>query len=505
MAKKMRKKKVTKKQTDMFAMVATIFAMWTMIVNPLWLEDQYFNQTEAKGHAMLAGAAITVLLLLCVVIVQKSVMPLLPHKNVTEISIVAFGVLAVVSAVLSDFKVESFFGYKGWWVGGVQMLLFALLVIFLSNKLEWSKMLENTIMIVGMIIFFIDLLHGAGIDFMFLHQNILESQYWAYLSTIGNINWFMGYIALTLPLILIRFMKNESNSRNVFYCFYLFMACIGVIFCRSDGLYVGFGFCAFFAVPFVLSKAQYVKRILLFVAFYGIAMMMTLFIPDYVHMIPGDGVCAIFAKPIIAIGMTVIGLAGYFVMKFVVKDYKTSVAKILTIVIEVCLGAVVVYFVIDTIKNYGDDWGSGRGMIWTYAVNMFKEMPTFNKLIGMGPETLFYYNEALNQQFGAIVQCNHSDVLQFLVTNGVLGLVAWMTMWISIVVRQIMSRDVEGEEFMFFVAVIAYFGQSLVNSAECLSWPMLIVVMGLYLHYYNKKNDVVEDVKEKKQAQSLLK
>lgn len=495
MAKKMKKKKVTKKENDFFALVAIFFAMWAMIVNPLWLEDQYFNQTAAKGHAMLAGSIITVILLLCVVIAQKTVKPLIPHKNVTEISIVAFGALAVISTVLSDSRFESFFGFNGWWVGGIQMLLFSLLAIFLSNKLEWSKLLETTIMSIGFVVYFIDLLHGAGVDFMFLHRNILESQYWAYLSTFGNINWFMGYIALTLPLILVSFFKSDDKERNVFYCIYLFMTCIGIIFCRSDGLYVGFGLCAFFAVPFVLSKAQYIRRFLLFVAFYGIAMMITLFVPAYVHMIPGDGVCAIFAKPIIAIGMTVIGLGGYAVMKYVVKDYKLSLAKILTIVFEVALCAVVAYFVMDVVKNYNDSWGSGRGMIWTYAINTFKEMPLFNQLIGMGPETLFNYNQALNEEFGGIVLCYHSDVFQFLITNGVLGLAAWLTMWVSIAVRWVKSRDVEGEEFMFMVAVFAYFGQSLVNSAECLSWPILIVVMGLYLHYYNKKQEVVEEEK----------
>ncbi|MBQ0040958.1 MAG: O-antigen ligase family protein [Clostridiales bacterium] len=493
MAKKMRKKKITRKQKDMFTMVAVFFAMWAMIVNPLWLEDQYFNQTAAKGHAMLAGSIITVILLLCVVIAQKSVKPLIPRKNVTEISIMAFGALAVISTLLCDFKGPSFWGNQGWWVGGVQMLLFSVLVIFLSNKLEWSRMLENTIMIIGLIVYFIDLLHGAGVDFMFLHRNMLEGQYWSYLSTFGNINWFMGYIALTLPIILIQFLKSDNNKRNVFYCIYLFMTCIGIIFCRSDGLYVGFGLCAFFAEPFVLSKAQYIRRFLLFVAFYGIAMMITLFMPAYSHMIPIDGVCAIFAHPIVAIGMTIIGIVGYIVVKRVVKDYTASVAKTLTIVFEIGLGLVVAYFVLDLIRNFGDDWGSMRGMIWTYAVNMFKEMPFFNKLIGMGPETLFYYNQVLNERFGGIVLCNHSDVFQFLVTNGVLGLAAWLTMWVSIAVRWVKTRDVEGEEFMFLVAVMAYFGQSLVNSAECLSWPILIVVMGLYLHYYNKKNEVTEE------------
>lgn len=490
MAKKMKKKKVTKKETDFFALVAIFFAMWTMIVNPLWLEDQYFNQTEAKGHAFLVGAAITIILLACVSIARMDISPLKPSKSVTEWAIIAFGVLAFISSLLSDFRMESLLGTKGWRIGGIQMLLFAILIIFLSNKLEWTKLLEGTIMSIGIFVFFIDLLHGAGVDFMFLHRNMLEEQYWNYLSTIGNINWFMGFIALTLPIILIRFLRNTDKDWDVFYSIYLFLACVGIIFARSDGLYIGLGVCAFFAVPVIMSNAQHLRKFMLMLAYYGVAMMMTLFIPAYSHMAQCDGICGFFAHPIVAIGMTVVGIVGYFVIKKKVPELNPKMARTITIAIEVAMGAVVLYFLVDSIRTFDENWGTLRGQIWIYTVNLFKELPFMDKSIGCGPETLFHYNQALNEMRGETVQVNHSDFMQFLVTNGILGIAAWITMWVSLFVGYIRTKEKNELAVGFFIALAAYFGQSLVNTAEGLSWPMLIVVMGLYLHYSKPKKEV---------------
>lgn len=493
MAKKAKKKKTITNNKDMFVKVAMFFALWTMIVIPLWLENQYFNQTAAKGHAFLLGAAITVLLILCVAVAQNSIKPVIPHKNVTESSIVVFAVLAVISSLLSELKIESFLGYKGWWVGGLQMLLFAILVIFLSRELEWTRLLEGAIMITGIIVYFIELLHGAGVDFLFLHRHMMPDQYWSYLSTIGNINWFMGFIALTLPIILIRFLRNTDKSWNLFYGIYLFMACIGIIFCRSDGLYIGLGICAFFAIPMILSRAQYLRKFMLMIAFYGVAMMMTLFVPAFIHMAECDGICSVFAHPIVAIVMTIVAVVGYIIIDKKVSEFNPRTSRIVTIVVELLMGAVVLSCLVISICTFDENWGTLRGQIWIYAVNVFREMPFLNKLIGYGPETAFYYNQALNEIRGGIVLVNHSDFMQFLVTNGILGLAAWVTMWASLFFEYIRTKDHNDLAMGFFVALAAYFGQSLVNTAECLSWPLLIVVMGLYLHYSRSTNEADDE------------
>ena len=145
------------------------------------------------------------------------------------------------------------------------------------------------------------------------------------------------------------------------------------------------------------------------------------------------------------------------------------------------------FFIIQTIRTFNNEWGSGRGVIWIYTFKLFDQMSFGEKLIGLGPETLRMYNTEINEIVGGWVLTNHSDFLQLLVTNGLLGLTAWIAMWASIVVKQIKSKVIEDDAFIFFICLMAYLGQSTVFTMECLCWPMLIVVMGLFLRYYKER------------------
>lgn len=480
----------TAKTIDMFKVAAVFFVMWSMIVNPLWLEDQYFNQTAAKGHALIAGISITFVLILIAAVSKQTIQPLKPRKNVTDISIVVFGVTAVISSVLSEYNIESMLGYRGWWIGGFQMLSFAILVILLSHRVEWSKMICATIMTVGFLIFFMDILHSVGIDFLYLHRDMLEGEVNSYLATIGNIDWQIGFISLTMPILAILYLKNEDKEWDILYRVYLFMACVGMVLIKTDGLYAGLGVCAFFAVPFVCSKAKYIERFLHIVGFFGIATLIVVYIPWFaITKQTVGGVAAVFVKPLVAWAFTILGAAGTVALRKFGNSYTPRIAKIVTIACELALAAVAIYFVIDMFTTFDDAWGSGRGMIWKFNLEYFAGMPFFNKLIGMGPETLLYYNSDLHAMYGMYVLTNHSDFLQFIITNGIIGCGAWIVMWISIIVRQLKHGSMNSDAFPFFIALMAYLGQSTVFTAEGMDWPLLISVMGLYLFYqYREEN-----------------
>lgn len=485
--------KLLNNEYDIFNIAALVYILWAMIVSPLWLENQYFNQTEAKGHAFIAGVVVAFVMIAIAVITKKTVKPLLPKKNVTDISIVVFGIMAVLSSLLADHKLASMFGYKGWWIGGFQMLAFTVLVIFLSNKAKWSNSICGTIMGVGFIVYLMDIMHGAGVDFLYLHQNMLEGQIYGYLSTLGNIDWHIGFITLTMPILAIMYMKNTDKEWDNLYRAYLFMACIGITFNRTDGIYVGLGLCALFAVPFVFSKVQHLERFLHIIFLFGLSLLIVIYIPWFeVIKNSVDGITAVFSKPLIAWMVTIVGIAGSVLVHKFMTEIAPRAARMLTIVCEIILAAIIIYFFVDTIMNFSDEWGSQRGMIWKYVAEYFSDMPLFNKLIGMGPETLFEYNAPLNETFGGIVQTYHSDFLQFIVTNGIIGCGAWIVMWGSLIVRQLKKGSINSEAFPFFVAIIAYLGQSLVFTAEGVSWPMLIAVMGLYLSYQNRYETIPE-------------
>ena len=474
------------------AIAATFYAMWMTILCPLYLEDQYFNLRDSKGHIFLAGAFLSMAFVIVAALKEKTIKPLLPTKDVTELSLTVFAAFGIISALLSGAVKDSLFGSQCWWFGGIAMFAFALFVILMSNTISFGRMLRNTMLTIGFIVMGIGLIHACGVDFMYLHRYMEGGYSYGYLSTIGNINWYQAYMCLTFPLVAILFMQNDDKEMDTIYLPYMFLGAMNLIFTGCDGLYVGIGVCAFFVIPFVFSKLKRFRRFMLIVAFYGLAALMIIYLPVFDGMQASiGGLCAIFLKPIVAWGITLVGTAGYIVSRKLLKEFKPQHSKIIIIVCEALLIAAVIYFLIDTIRNFNDEWGSGRGQIWRYTVEFFGGMPFFNKLIGMGPETLHIHNVPLSNAMQMNVLANHSDFLQLLITNGIIGVGAWITMWGSIIYKQIKHGNMDDCSFAFFATLMCYMGQSTVNTIQGMTTGMLSVLMGIYLGYArkNKKNN----------------
>ena len=73
-------------------------------------------------------------------------------------------------------------------------------------------------------------------------------------------------------------------------------------------------------------------------------------------------------------------------------------------------------------------WGSGRGTIWKQMAYVYGELPVRRKLLGAGEESI----AALMQQYlpdvvakdTTLLDNAHNEYLQYLLTHGLLGLLA---------------------------------------------------------------------------------
>lgn len=267
---------------------------------------------------------------------------------------------------------------------------------------------------------------------------------------------------------------------------------MNIVFTNCDGLYVGVGVCALFMIPFVFSTLKRFRRFMLIFAFYGLSELIIIYLPVFNDMHASiGGVCAMFIKPIVAWFITLIGMAGYILSRKVLKEFDPKISRMIIIACEILVVAAAVYFLVDSIRNFNDEWGSGRGQIWKYSVNYFADMPFFNKLIGVGPETLHIHNETLSNTMQLLVLANHSDFLQLLVTNGIIGVGAWITMWGSIIYRQLKHGNMNDASFAFFAAMMCYLGQSFFNTIQGMTTGMLSVLIGYYLGYARKNKKII--------------
>ena len=81
--------------------------------------------------------------------------------------------------------------------------------------------------------------------------------------------------------------------------------------------------------------------------------------------------------------------------------------------------------------DFNDKWGSYRGYIWRRVTGLYGELPFVQKIFGHGNESIRslmddrFYDEML-QVTGTVYDNAHNEYLQYLVTQGLLGMLSYV-------------------------------------------------------------------------------
>ena len=131
-------------------------------------------------------------------------------------------------------------------------------------------------------------------------------------------------------------------------------------------------------------------------------------------------------------------------------------------------------------------WGSGRGAIWFESYRVyFDEYTVIQKLFGAGPDMLERWYANLSIGFGQRILVSHSEPIQVMMALGAVGFATYalMTMF---TIKKIISLKEDKTAARFCLPVLAYYGQSLVNSATITNLSLLV----LFLNFvYNNCSD----------------
>ena len=136
-----------------------------------------------------------------------------------------------------------------------------------------------------------------------------------------------------------------------------------------------------------------------------------------------------------------------------------------------------------------DNWGSGRGYIWSNLINGYKNYPFIYKIFGLGEGTvrknLSYYSDShWDILYGNVVDNAHSIWLQMLVTMGCVGVIILLVIFIHTLVNSA-KHGVPDIIAGFGMAALVYAVQGAGNILEVITFPMFICAMAIV--NYNKK------------------
>ena len=135
---------------------------------------------------------------------------------------------------------------------------------------------------------------------------------------------------------------------------------------------------------------------------------------------------------------------------------------------------------LDRWLKWSDQWGTERAKIWKYSLDYFASLPRINQVFGGGPSGLYYYDIKHMLFHDAVLDNAHNEYLQYLICNGVCGLIAYMLL-VTHAILSICFNKNNPERLSFLCAIVGYCAWSMVGISQPMTTPYFFMIIGLSL------------------------
>lgn len=414
-----------------------------------------------------------------------------PPYSCVDIAFMCFFFFVLVAGILSEYRNDVWIGAAARYQGVLTILLYTLMYFAVSRNLQKP----NAFLLCAVVVFSVVCLFGVcncfDIDLLGLHDRLSDRQKGAYISTIGNINFYSSYLCLLLPLVLCGFIQATNKTSRIIYTVSLLIGSFGIMVTASESFALGLSVAVAVIPLFLKDDTKKLKRYLV-----GIVMVilssqlyMLLYNRAEVRHVPLSEALQLFTNPYVAAVLTAVCAVVYILLcvcpKIIKKGIFVYAFLLCAAVIAIC-----VCFVLSNTKGLGsldayfritDEWGSKRGEIWKQCLTLFKGFSLKEKLFGIGPEALQRISDGSAVFAGKVLDQAHNEYLQYLLTTGICGFVAYLSIPVTITftVAKYLRRNTLAVGL--FAGLAAYWLQATVNIAQPFTTPLMygyIAILG---------------------------
>lgn len=502
---------------------------------PFYMQNGYVEIGDAKfsfyKEITLGGFALIVpLAVISMLLRYRETKSIVRYKSlsVTDCAFLFYGVAVVLSYFFSEFKQEAFWGEKGWYMGLATQLLFILSYFLVSRFWEYEEKLLLAFLAASAGIFLLGLLNRFSV-----YPIVIEGANREFISTMGNINWYCGYFAVLFPIGFVWYWITDKKWIKAAGAFYVLLGIATGVSQGSSSAFIVIP--ALYLLLFCLSFRS-LKRMkslfelaFLFCAACQALRIWRLYLPesfDYYDGSLSDWITMSRATLYAMVPLAVV----YLLMLLAEKKKHMDITRykmlrqIILLVLIIAAGVYVMLLIFNTrardgirfmggqqILIFSEYWGSSRGGTWSAGIGVFQEMPGLRKLVGAGPDCFASYlytlpdvTEKVMDQFGTSRLTNaHNEWLTVLVNNGILGLIGYAGIFLSVWLRFIYRAEKVTAElknkllddsrqlllYAFAASAIAYTAHNIVSFQQILSTPFIFLLLGMGERLMKKKRE----------------
>lgn len=427
-------------------------------------------------------------------------------------------------------------GYSGWHMGLVSQVMFVLIYFAVSRFWKWSEFTLFSAIVTSGAIYQIAILQRFSIDPLKMYENLGPENIEKFLSTLGQTTWFSSYVVLVFPLAVFFYWYDDRKWVRILAGIVTALGFGSLCTAHSDSGYVAYVLILmvffWFSLESNKSFARFLEILLIGLASFRIIGIMQMFFPEkMIQLVYEDEKISFFITQstlmlVALVVVAVLYIAFYLfcvsskmeLLKFgknkksqqgntantKAKGFDISkflwLRKLMIVAAVVVLLGVVLAIVLTTKKmlpdslagfydvgffNFDDYWGNARGFNWRMSLLAIKNASFKDMLIGVGPDCFAMSMDKYCAQEVAIfwsgykLACAHNEFLNMMVTQGILGVAAYVGIFISFIVRSTKSGIETRLVVPFSAAALAYMGHNFFCYQQCICTPTVFLLMGI--------------------------
>lgn len=434
--------------------------------------------------------------------------------SLTDCFAAFYGIFVIFSYLFSNYKDEALWGTKGWFMGMIPQLT-AVAVYFLVSR-AWTKRdwMVALILPVSAIVFGLGYINRFGIYPIDMQVELPQ-----FISTIGNINWYCGYVVSVFFGGLYLACGRDWDKKWQLLLLQAYVV-IGFATLVTQGSVSGIMTMAImFVVMFGMSVYDG-KRMEMFWAemiLFSLTCLVTYILraAKILNSTFADAIMDIFTYSPMVIIMLLVTVAFWTWIHFSNRNnrYSQKVFVVLRNVVNgVVIGGLLLFILLIVINTMGDgcivkltgpalegiltfspEWGSYRGATWMCGLRCLMEQDFLHKLIGVGPDCIsaFLYNNGsaeliafANDAFPASRLTNaHNEWLTVLANIGVFGFISYVGMIISAIKRYIQCYRTNAVVAACGLCVLAYTINNMFSFQQSMSLATIFIILGIGENY----------------------
>lgn len=511
-----------KEKTKISSYIITLYVFIMFCIYPFYYENGYYNIGTAKCRffllmSVITFSAISVAAIIDLIIYKRRSSAVFHPKkiSITEKLLYVYMVIILLSYVFSDFRQNVLWGATDWYIGTIPLLLMSSLACFTMHVWEKQEWMKYACLLVSGIVFLLGICNRFSV-----YPIPIEPQNPGFISTLGNINWFCGYMSVVSPIGIALFALTENKEYKYNWQKWLLISYVLVAFmvgfCQGSESVLIWNAVLFVALFLIAVKnTAKIKKWLLMISMWGISgqfvrILKALFPEKYNYD------TSVFVDTGVTLVIALIAIFLYAITRFSWKEDKELPIVLQNGMRRIILAASVIgillwlvlavyntkigipYFMENSLFLLDEKWGNGRGVIFKVSIELFDRMAPLQKLFGVGADgfSAFAYSMPeikayLQYHFGDSILTNaHCEIVTNLINLGVLGTAAFVGVFATFVVRCMKKGEKQPYLYIPAICVICYFANNLISFSQVLNIPFLFLILGIGEYYL--RNDEFE-------------